>query len=109
MVQTTRASAGPGAVRTLRDAPETAYTRALNAPRHVHVESDAVGCPLAVTFGGGKRFEVTSLEDAWRVEDEWWRDAAVSRTYFEVLLEDGRRISVFQDHATGTWYEQRYG
>ena len=90
-----------------------------------------MGCPLAVTFGprrdapssprgwgegrapsvmtGGKRFEVTSIEDAWRVEDEWWRDAAVSRTYFEVLLEDGRRISVFQDHATGAWYEQRYG
>ena len=122
MVQTARASTGPGAVRSVRGAPETAHVRALNTPRPVHVETDAVGCPLAVTFGlprrspqpspvmtEGKRFEVVSIEDAWRVQDEWWRHDAVSRTYFEVLLEDGRRVCTFQDHVTGTWYEQRYG
>jgi hypothetical protein len=49
------------------------------------------------------------VEDVWRVEEEWWRSTSISRTYFEVLLEDGRRVSIFHDHASGEWYRQHYG
>jgi hypothetical protein len=52
---------------------------------------------------------VASVEDVWRVEEEWWRGAGISRTYFEVLMEDGRRVSIFHDHGSGQWYRQHYG
>jgi hypothetical protein len=44
--------------------------------------------------------------DRWRVDDEWWREKPLSRLYFECLLEDGRRITVFHDLITSKWYRQ---
>jgi hypothetical protein len=51
---------------------------------------------------------VASYQDIWRVEDEWWRDTPVSRTYFEVLLENGQRITIFHDVMSRLWQKQRY-
>jgi hypothetical protein len=66
------------------------------------------GRPVAV-WERNARLAVASVEDCWRVEDEWWREMGVSRTYFEVLLEDGRRLTLFFDRAGRSWYRQRYG
>lgn len=93
MVTTTRETAGVGALRPL------------NAPVAVRVEADA-GWPLAV-WARGARKPVAAVDDVWRVEDEWWREQPVRRTYMEVLLDDGRRLTLFRDDAQGKWFRQR--
>ena len=96
MVTTAGAAAGSGAVRPL------------NLPWPVRVKTDSQGWPEHLTMGR-EQIAVASIEDIWRILDEWWRDEQVSRTYFEVLLADGRRVTLFIDHATGQWHRQRYG
>ncbi|MDA0798640.1 MAG: hypothetical protein O2884_08215 [Chloroflexi bacterium] len=70
------------------------------------------GWPVAVHVPHTARHQissaVTSVEDIWRVEEEWWRDAPIVRTYFEVLLDTGRRMTLFFDHASTSWYWQRH-
>ncbi len=94
MVEIAGAKAGARAVHPLRESGE-AEAEALDAPIAVRVEADA-GWPIALVERGVPR-AVESVEDIWRIEDEW-RRTPVSRTYFEVLLEDGRRLSIFHDH-----------
>ena len=96
MVTVARAKAGPGALRPL------------NGPQPLLVQADDWGCPIALSLHG-EQLGVGSTEDHWRIEDEWWRDEPVSRSYYEVLLADGLRMTVFQDNATGKWYRQNYG
>ena len=95
MVQDARAASGPGAVRPL------------NAPRPLRVETRD-GSPCVVVLRG-RRVGVASVEDRWRIDDEWWRDHPVARAYAEVLLDDGRRLTLFHDEVGDAWYEQRYG
>jgi hypothetical protein len=52
---------------------------------------------------------IVSIEDVWRIEEEWWRAAPIVRTYFEVILDTGRRLTLYRDHASGAWYTQRHG
>ena len=94
MVEDTGAAASAGAVLPL------------NAPEPVGVEADAGGYP-AVLIRRGERRVVASVEDIWRIEDEWWRGEPVARTYFEVLTDDGRRVVLFLDRETGRWFTQR--
>ena len=96
MVETARAPAGTGALR------------AINVPQPVTVKANNDGRPAAVRLSG-RILPVASVEDHWRVDDEWWRDAPIARSYWEVLLEDGRRVTLFHDHVSGRWYQQRYG
>ena len=79
--------------------------RALNLPRETAVLADKVGVPVAVT-GKGRSRRVFQVIEAWRVDDEWWRQE-VSRLYFQLELEGGFRLTVFQDLLGGKWYEQR--
>jgi hypothetical protein len=51
---------------------------------------------------------VTSLQDRWRIDDEWWRDTAVSRMYYQIQLEGGRVLTVYRDLIGGAWCVQRY-
>ena len=41
---------------------------------------DGEGRPLAVVYKK-RRLRVASIVDAWRIDEEWWRDE-VSRLYF---------------------------
>ena len=47
--------------------------------------------------------------DCYRIVDRWWTSEPVSRTYYDLLLEDGRAVTVYRDHVGKEWYEQRYG
>ena len=105
MVEIAGTKAGARDVRPLRESGE-AEAEALDAPIAVRVEADA-GWPIALVERGVRR-AVESVEDIWRVEDGWRRRTPVSRTYFEVLLEDGRRLSIFHDHLREEWRRQRY-
>ena len=95
-------------VKTARETSGASALRPLNRPEPTHVEAKS-GWPIALHPRGAIRREVASVEDVWRVEEEWWRDSPIVRTYFEVLLNDGRRSTLFFDHGTLSWYSQRYG
>ncbi len=82
--------------------------RPLNSPEHVNVQAKN-GWPSTLQVRGAASREIASIEDVWRVEEEWWRDAPVVRTYFEVLLDTGRRMAIFFDHGKSSWYSQRHG
>ena len=94
MVANTRAPDGPHRLRPLRE------------PRPVDVEADGEGRPVAVTLRPGERLRVTEVQDTWRIDDEWWRERPVSRMYYQVVLEDGRAVTVYSDLATAGWWRQ---
>ena len=82
--------------------------RRLNTPRQVEVRSGADGAPSALRRGG-PWLEVEEVLDRYRTDDRWWTAEPVSRTYYELLLADGRAVTVFRDQVSGRWREQRYG
>ena len=77
--------------------------RPLNTPEPVKVREDAAGRPLALK---GKR--IASVEDRWRIDDEWWRAGPVSRLYYSVRLAAGNRLVIYKDFINGGWYKQSY-
>jgi len=107
--------------------------RPLHLPSPATVRADARGRPTAVgsaresasgsTRGarsgsvsgsargpasGSKRAgmkEVVQIREIWRIDDEWWRDP-VSRLYFDVVLEEGKRTILYRDLTDGRWYRQ---
>ena len=82
--------------------------RPLNRPRPLRVEADGQGQPIAV-YLSGRRHGVEAVLETWRIDDEWWRERAVSRLYFSLLLEDGRTVTVYCDLGNGSWFKQPYG
>jgi hypothetical protein len=63
--------------------------------------------PARVLFEGVMR-EVTAVQDRWRIDDEWWREAALSRMYYQLQLDGERIVTVYEDLMGGTWCLQRY-
>ena len=94
MVQNSRETPGPGALRPL------------NLPVLVDVEEGAQQQPLAL-LQRGRRLKVTSIDSLWKIDEEWWRETPIIRMYYQVITEDGRRITVFRDLVNGSWYRQR--
>lgn len=78
----------------------------VNAPAALKIEEDALGLPLAIKLK--RRQAVTSIEDRWRIDDEWWRTEPVARLYYNVLLNSGQRLVLYKDLVGGGWYEQEY-
>jgi hypothetical protein len=80
--------------------------RPVNVPEPLRVAEDATGWPVAV-IGKGQQ-AVKTVEDEWRIDDEWWRREPVSRHYFIVQLASGQRLALYKDLASGGWYRQSY-
>ena len=78
----------------------------VNTPEELKVEEDDSGLPLAVKQK--RRQAVMTIEDRWRIDDEWWRAEPVSRLYYNVLLASGQRLVLYKDLVSGGWYEQEY-
>ena len=76
----------------------------VNTPEPVRVEEGPAGLPLAVRLPHRQR--VTAIEDRWRIDDEWWRAAPVSRIYYVVLLSSGEKLALYNDLVSGEWYKQ---
>ena len=104
-----------------RHTPATALKTALKPvglPRPVEVRTDVDGLPVAVartTHGThsarshrAELARVESIEEVWRVGEEWWREAPMERTYYLLLLEGGRPMTVFHDGVFNAWFEQQY-
>lgn len=79
--------------------------RPLNLPRIVEVGEEN-GRPAFVRLGG-YNLRVAAIQECWRIDDEWWR-RAVSRLYFQLLLESGDVVTVFKDLVRGEWFQQQY-
>jgi hypothetical protein len=78
----------------------------VNAPEALKVEENAAGLPVAARIK--RRQSVMTIEDRWRIDDEWWRAEAISRLYYNVLLASGQRLVLYKDLIKGYWYEQEY-
>ncbi|MBX5446014.1 MAG: hypothetical protein IRZ30_12670 [Sphaerobacter sp.] len=79
--------------------------RPLNRPRPARILTEQ-GRP-AVVIEGQRRYRVTQVRDAWRIDDEWWRNP-ISRRYYQLVLDNGSLRTVYHDLITDTWYEQGY-
>lgn len=95
MVPTPRGAAGAGTLRRL------------NAPRRVELRATPAGPPSALRRHG-TWLGVIEVLDRYRTNDRWWTSQPIARTYYELLLEDGRTATVFRDEISGSWWEQRY-
>jgi hypothetical protein len=76
----------------------------VNLPEPVTVQEDVDGLPKVIM--SRPRHSVMSIEDRWRLDDEWWRAEPVSRMYYSVLLKSGMKRVLFKDLIGGKWYRQ---
>ena len=82
--------------------------RRLNEPRRIEVRADPSGAPEALRLQR-TWLEAIELQDSYRTDDRWWTEEPVARQYYELLLEDGRVVTVFRDEIAESWWVQRYG
>ena len=80
--------------------------RPLNAPQPIHVALDDRGEPHTITRQARIAHSVESIQDRWRIDDEWWREHAVARLYYVLILDDGARLNVYHDLKSDAWFEQ---
>ena len=81
--------------------------RPLNLPRPIEVTLDArTRQPIALQERTRLR-EIARVQDAWQIDDEWWRDP-ISRRYLQVVLHDGALRTLFYDRFAKRWFEQAY-
>jgi hypothetical protein len=77
----------------------------------LHVEVDGAGLPARVALeraGAPRTFDVEEVLEVWRVSEAWWREAPVRRMYYQVAIDGGRTLTLFQDEESTEWYQQRY-
>lgn len=90
----------------------------LAKPRPIELRADEDGRPLMLPprrsgrlrgrgAGAGPSVPVAHERERWVVEDRWWTGRPLRRRYFELVLADGCNVVVFQDLASGRWFEQR--
>ena len=91
-------------VKNPRETLRAVACEPLNVPEPVIVEENASGLPVAVRMK--RRMAVTSIDNTWRIDDEWWRSEPVSRVYYAVLLASGQRMMLFKDLDDKCWYQQ---
>ena len=76
--------------------------RPLDAPRSIQVRTGANDTPVQVRLARTP-LQVLSIRERWRIDDEWWR-APIHRIYHQVVLEDGRVVTLYRDLTDGRWY-----
>ncbi len=81
--------------------PDT--VRRLSVPQPLRVEAGSDGTPRRVYHRGRGR-GVVQVRERYRTDDRWWTGAPASREYFDLLLEDGRPITIYLDRLEKQWY-----
>ena len=94
-------------VKNSRKTYGTGDLRPMNMPRFVDVEADKFGNPLRVRLID-TWVDVKEVVDHWRIDDEWWKEKHISRSYYSCSLDGGSRVTVFQNllGRQGEWYRQ---
>lgn len=95
-----------------RDAPPAVVRRdqlrSLNAPSPLKMQTDAQGRVVALWRQGRLTPRtIDAVQDRWRIDDEWWREHAISRVYYQLVLDDGTLLVVYHDLVADAWFEQR--
>jgi len=88
------------------ETPGTGTYQPVDAPEPVTVKEQGAGQPIALVSRGRQR--VIAIEDRWRIDDEWWRTAPISRLYYAVMLNTGQHLVIYKNLVTGGWYRQSY-
>ena len=98
--------------------------RSLNLPVPIEVVEDGAERPISITLPParssrparsrhpvqrGRSLTITSIDDLWQVDDEWWRERPISRRYYQVTTQDERRLTIFRDQLNAQWYWQKGG
>ena len=78
----------------------------LNTPNLMQVEENAEGLPQAVRAKQQQRVE--TIDDYWRLDEEWWRLEPVSRLYYAIRLASGQKMVIYKDLTRQSWYRQPY-
>jgi hypothetical protein len=82
--------------------------RPLNAPSPLQVQMDDRGRVVSIWRQGRLTPRtIAAIQDRWRIDDEWWREHRVARMYYDVVLDDGTMLTIYQDLASDSWFEQR--
>jgi hypothetical protein len=82
--------------------------RPLNAPSPLRVDLDGDGRVVAIWRQGRLApRKIAAVQDRWRIDDEWWREHAIVREYYELLLDDGTLLVAYHDLLQDAWFEQR--
>lgn len=84
----------------------------LSVPVTADVGEDRAGRPISIRLHEGQRprtSRVSSIRSVWKVNRWWWRgpEHEISRVYFELLLEDGKTVTVFRDLVNSRWMRHR--
>jgi hypothetical protein len=88
--------------------PQRSDLRPLNAPSPLEVQADDQGHIVSLwRHGRLTPRTIAAVQDQWRIDDEWWREHAVSRAYYVLLLDDGTRLTIYHDLLSNLWFEQR--
>lgn len=90
--------------------------RPLGRPRPLHVACDEIGLPARVQLPDSEQtIAVDDVDQVWRIAEEWWRETPLARTYYQLHLADGHRLTCFHDEALtplapqqGAWFAQEY-
>jgi hypothetical protein len=93
-------------VKHPREALHAGAYKPLNTPDLVRVEEGAEGLPTAVKEKRRQRIE--TIDDCWRLDDEWWRPEPISRLYYAICLASGQKMVIYKDLITSAWYCQSY-
>ncbi len=134
MVAHPRKTPSPGALRSVNPKAVSPGTqdlqfRSLNLPVPIEVLENGAERPISITLppvrssraARSRRLAqegrsmamaslaVTSINDLWQVDDEWWREHPISRRYYQVTTQDERRLTIFRDQLNGSWYWQKGG
>ncbi len=112
MVAHSRTPLGAGHMRPLARTSairrQKSDLRPLNAPSPLRVQTDANGRIVSIWRQGRLTPRtIVSIQDCWRIDDEWWREHAVSRLYYELVLDDGTLLTIYHDLVAQLWFEQR--
>ena len=76
----------------------------LHSPLPVDVRESETRLPLAVQSKKVWR-EIHDIDDYWEF-DLWWLPKPITRSYFCVVDDMGRRLVLFRDEREGCWYRQ---
>ena len=76
----------------------------LHSPLPVEIREGQDYRPLAVRLNKGWQ-EICSIDDYWEF-DLWWLPKPITRSYFCVIDDMGRRLVLFRDERGGCWYRQ---
>ena len=136
MVAHPRKTPSPGPIRPVTSgagvsgavSPEVQF-RSLNLPVPIEVVEDGAGKPVSIILPParagraagsrrpaqkGRSLAVTAINDLWQVDDEWWRERAISRRYYQVTTQDRAtqdegRLTIFRDQLNAQWHWQKGG